>query len=242
MQNGEQGKGDLFGIAAYGEALNTLTKGAVDGVGAFLSRICLPAAEEFGLLLRDKVSTWRAKNAVKIAQKAEKILIDAGYSNLHAPPRLVMKILSEGSWTDDEKVISFWAGLLASSCTKDGKDESNVIFLNILSQITSLQAKVIEYGCSHTTIKASEHGLLYAEELDATIMDIKSIVESEDLHRIDRELDHLRSLGMIGGTMSAGGISLESGTVYVTPTPLSLQLYSRCKGHSGPLNNFYSIE
>jgi hypothetical protein len=35
------------------EAVKIATKGAVDGVGAFLSRICLPAAEEFGLLCRD---------------------------------------------------------------------------------------------------------------------------------------------------------------------------------------------
>ena len=54
----------MFGLAAYGEALNTLAKGAVDGASAFLSKICLPAAEEFGLLLRDKLSVWRAKNAI----------------------------------------------------------------------------------------------------------------------------------------------------------------------------------
>lgn len=63
---------DIFGIRPLAEAINTLTKGAVDGAGAFLSRICLPAAEEFGLMLRDKVSSWRAKNAVAIIQKAEK--------------------------------------------------------------------------------------------------------------------------------------------------------------------------
>ena len=138
MTTEDQGKGDLFGLAAYGEAINTLAKGAVDGAGAFLSKICLPAAEEFGLLLRDKVSAWRAKNAIDITQEAEKILADQNALEVHAHPRLVMKILSEGSWTNDEKVKSFWAGLLASSCTEDGNDESNVIFLNILSQITSL--------------------------------------------------------------------------------------------------------
>ena len=102
-----QGKGDLFGLAAYGEALNTLAKGTVDGAGAFLNKICLPAAEEFGLLLRDKVSGWRAKNAIEITQKAEQILTDQDVSDVHAHPRLVMKIISEGSWTNDERVKSF---------------------------------------------------------------------------------------------------------------------------------------
>lgn len=40
------------------QPLNTLAQGAVDGAGAFLGRICLPAAEEFGLLLRDKVGFY----------------------------------------------------------------------------------------------------------------------------------------------------------------------------------------
>lgn len=242
MPNEKQGKGDLLVLAAYGEAINTLTKGAVDGAGAFLSRICLPAAEEFGLLLRDKVSTWRATNAVGIIQEAEQILNSHGTGDAHAHPRLVMKILSEGSWTDDEKVKSFWAGLLASSCTEDGKDESNVIFLNILSQITSLQAKVIEYGCTHTPIKTSEHGLIYAEDFIITIKEVMAIVESKDLHRIDRELDHLRSLELIGGTTTGGGIGMQSGTADITPSPLALQLYSRCKGHSVPPEKFYTIE
>jgi len=37
------------------EAINTVTTSVVGGAEAFLGRICLPAAEEFGLLLRDRV-------------------------------------------------------------------------------------------------------------------------------------------------------------------------------------------
>jgi len=72
MPDEEQNKGDIFGIASYGKALNTLTKGVVDGAEAFLSRICLPAAEEFGLLLQDKVSAWRKNNTIAIIIEAQK--------------------------------------------------------------------------------------------------------------------------------------------------------------------------
>ena len=66
----EDGKSlDVFGIKPVADSINTVTKGAVDGAGAFFGRICLPAAEEFGLLLRDKVSAWRARNIVRIAEK-----------------------------------------------------------------------------------------------------------------------------------------------------------------------------
>ncbi len=63
---------DILGIKPIADSVNTVTKGTVDGASAFLSRICLPAAEEFGLLLRDKVSAWRSNNAIAIAHKAKK--------------------------------------------------------------------------------------------------------------------------------------------------------------------------
>ena len=65
---------DLLGIKPIGEAINAATKAAIDAASAFLGRICLPAAEEFGLLIRDKISFWRLKNFLKISEKAENLL------------------------------------------------------------------------------------------------------------------------------------------------------------------------
>jgi hypothetical protein len=241
MSNEDQKKKDLSGVPSSGEALNTVAKETVDSASAFLRGICLPAAEEFGLLLRDKVSDWRAKNALEITREAEAILAGKGVENVHAHPRIVMNILTEGSWSDDSQVKSFWAGLLASSCTEDGKDESNVIFLHILSQITSLQAKVLEHCCTHSTIKISEYGCVYAEFPLKIIDDLFVIAQTGDLQRIDRELDHLNSLQLIGGGIE-GGIGMTTNKANITPTPLALQLYARCKGHSGPLEEFYKTE
>lgn len=70
----EPKKGDIFGLRPFGEATKIVAKGTMEGMGAFLGRICLPAAEEFGLLLRDKVGQWRAKNAACVTAKAESML------------------------------------------------------------------------------------------------------------------------------------------------------------------------
>ena len=95
---------DILGIKPIGESINTLTKGAVDGASAFLGRICLPAAEEVGLLLRDKVSHWRAQNLVKIAGKAEKSWGPQALGEKHAHPRLIFQTLENGSWADADEV------------------------------------------------------------------------------------------------------------------------------------------
>ena len=134
---------DLLGIKPVADSVNTITKGAVDGAGAFLSRICLPAAEEFGFLIRDKVSNWRAKNALSVISKAEKKFNKASVSEKSsAHPRLVISIIENGSWPDDDLVQNMWAGLLASSCSPANDDESNLIFVNFLAQMTSSEAKI----------------------------------------------------------------------------------------------------
>ncbi len=53
---------DVLGIKPFGESVSTIVKGGVDGAGAFLSRICLPAAEEYGFYLQDQIRSRRSKN------------------------------------------------------------------------------------------------------------------------------------------------------------------------------------
>jgi hypothetical protein len=243
MNNKDEKTGDIFGIAAYGEALNTLARGVVEGAGAFLSRICLPAAEEFGFLLRDKISAWRGNNAINIALKAETKFSNLSKGEkLHAHPRLVMKVLEHGSWIDDEKVQEMWSGLLVSSCTEDGQDETNLIFMNILSQITSVQAAILNYACVNSEKSVSNAGWLLSEVL--LMIDLRQLCEItgiDDFHRLDRELDHLRALGLIGGGYS-GGFREDSTEADITPAALALQMYVRCQGYKGSPVEFFGLE
>lgn len=231
---------DVLGIKPVGEAINTVVKGTVDGASAFLSRICLPAAEEFGLLLRDKVSQWRTRNLIRLAEKAEKKLNANKAEDVHGHPRLVSAILEHGSWTENDEVQEMWAGLLASSCTKDGDDDSNLIFINLLSQLSTLQVKVLNYTCRKAEKRVTKHGLIYSEELRIRAQELIEVTEINDLQRLDRELDHLKSLDLI-----KGGFQLEynvAGARYadpatgglptgaIKPLALGLSLFVRAQG------------
>jgi hypothetical protein len=141
------GAHDLFGIAPVARAVERVTDSAVGAAEAVLARVCLPAAEEFGLLLRDKVSEWRRRNAVATVQKPQRRLEEAASEDRHAPPRLILESLSHASWTDSEEVQEMWAGLLASSCTHGGRDDGNWIFINLLGQLTEMQAHVVKFAC-----------------------------------------------------------------------------------------------
>jgi hypothetical protein len=74
-------------------------------------------AEEPGLLWRDRIAHWRAKHAHAIATKAQELLGDNS-TRLHAHPRLVIKVMEHGSWSDDDMLQDMWAGLLARNVKK----------------------------------------------------------------------------------------------------------------------------
>lgn len=234
---------DIFGIKPVADSLKIVTKSVIDAAGAFLSRICLPAAEEFGLMLSDRVKHWREINKVRLLQKAEEKLIKYNpEKDQHAHPRLVAEILNKGSWEANEEVQDMWAGLLASSCTKDDTDESNLLFINILSQLTSLQAKILNYVCENGRKTLSKAGWLQsADELVVHLDILQTITNCTDFHRLDRELDHLRNLGLIGQSGLGGGFGPDSTDADITPTGLALQMYVRCKGFIDDPSTFFEL-
>jgi len=234
---------DLLGIKPFADSVKVVTQAIVDGTSAFLSRICLPVAEEFGLAIRDRVHYWREVNKVIILQKAQQKLNKYSTENgKQAHPRIVAEILNQGSWVDTEDIQNMWAGLLASACTQDGKDESNLIFINVLRQLTTLQASILNYCCVNSKKELSSAGWIGAKEaLIVSLEKLFQITGCEDFHRLDRELDHLRSLELIGSGIGAGGFSEHSTDADITPSGLALQMYVRCQGYIGSPNQYFGI-
>lgn len=231
---------DIFGIKPAAEAVNSITKAAIDGAGAFLSRICLPAAEEYGLLLRDKVSAWRAKNATAIAEKAS-VMFDAlpDSQNRHAHPRIVGAVIEHGSWADDEDVRGMWAGLLATSCTETGRSEENLIYVNLLAQLTTSQARIVNFACECARKMKSETGLLLAEEFFPQLEEVVQASGTNDIHILDLEVDHLREAGLLD--RNSGLSPQKDRPPKLTPSAIALQLYVRCQGYAGSPVDYFNL-
>ena len=131
-----------------------------------------------------------------------------------------------------------WAGLLASSCTIDGRDESNLMFIHLLSQLTVSQVRIIDYACKTARIRKFGGGLLFPDTLIRTQDELKALSLIDDLHRLDRELDHLVSIGLL--LFEHAGFDVrQQGVVGLTPSPLALQMYARCNGVAGDPSQYY---
>jgi len=233
---------DVLGLASYGEALHTLTKGAVDGASAFLGRICLPAAEELGELFRDRIRAWRAANAVRIAQAAErKVLAASGTAEVSAHPRIVGAVFEHGSWSDNSEVQDMWAGLLASACTPDGHDEENYLFISLLQQLTTSQARILNYACTSAPKLLTRQGLIWGGNFMPTLTQVLKASDITDIHRLDRELDHLRALELIDGGYDMDAMGAPDPHIRLIPTSLALSLFVRCQGRREPPPQFFGV-
>lgn len=205
-----------------------------DFICGVLSRVCNPAAEELGLLFRDHVSEWRRKHAQSILAKAEEKLKDR--TNVFGHPRLICEAVEKGSWSDDDEVHDMWAGLLASSCTSDGKDESNLIFMSLLGQMTASEVRLLNH-LAPTAPKIISFGLTLGSER-IRFSDVLRIMQLPDMDRVQMEIEHLRALGIFA---DAAQETIAPRANVWDLRMLGLRLYVRGRGFVGSPEEFFGI-
>lgn len=201
-----------------------------------LEAICKPAAEELGFILRDKLRVYRLKNITPILQEARAMLERRGsLGNLKGHPRIAVKVIEEGSLVEDSDLQKMWAGILASSCTEDGTDETNLIFVNIIAQLSSSQARIIRLPFIEGNYLAYQHDGSEYTDLEKERSELISYTGLPNWGILKRELDHLNSLGLVSYSLTSNP---QRTTVRLHYDEAALRLYARCQGYTGTLQQF----
>jgi hypothetical protein len=226
-------KSDLLGLAPYGEAIKVATEKTIDGISKFLNALCMPACEEFGLYLKDNVSSWRRKNAIKMLGCAEEITKTINIQGT-VHPKTLHHIIEAASWEDNTEVNKLWSGLLASAIGT-GQDGGDQLYIETLKSISPSQCKLIIYGVNSCTVRDNEKGLLLSDPLTITIDEALSIVGYSDIQRLDREIDDLHRKDLI-----CNGIDVEDLVVDIAPRPLAMHLISRCQNGQTDICTYFS--
>ncbi len=237
---------DILGLKPVSDAIKLTMEKSFEAAGAILRRICLPAAEEFGLMLQDKVRYWRLKNIVNFIEKTEgKLEFRENKLELKAHPRLVNSILENVSWQENDKIQDLWAGLLASSCSANQINDDNIIYIEILKQLTPSEANIIEYWSQHSEVDIDEASI--TRPTKGILMSAKEffqVVNSEDLDKLNSEINHLKGLDLI-----QEGMGLASGFFYregnpelqmgLKITPLALNLFVKGQGYPNNIKSYF---
>ncbi len=226
-----QGPTDLLGLAPYGEAIREATTLTLEGAGAFLGKICLPAAEEFGLLLRDRVSNWRSKNLAARLSEASVALTAKGVEPREIPMRTAIPLLEGASREDESSLAVLWSALIANAANPDG-DEVPPIFPVILGQLSPLDARVL--ACISTLASS---GLPPDAEPQAPARwgarrsEIGELIGGVSADDLDVAITVLMTLGLV---FDEPVVRASNGSVFLSdneefcPSPLGQRFLSAC--------------
>ena len=209
------------------------------GAVAFLSRICTGGAGPIGQLLHGRLSNHKLANAVAIALQAENLLtFEPMADQLQADPELVVRILEDGSCTDEDWLMDFWGGLLATSCTCDGRNGSSKVLVELFAELTTYPVRILTVVCTRATKVVGESGSVSALPLACNKEELKVTTGSRGV-QIDRDIERLCDLGLIEKIGPNSPTLLGSDEILLTPSILALQLFARCNGYRGLLQDAY---
>lgn len=195
MEDNKRAIHDIFGIKPFGEAAEQITKAAIEGVTSFLNIVFKPGLEELGYMFKDKVRLWRLNNIIKVIEKAKgRMSFDGQELNLYANPRVGLSIMECCSEVDNDELQEMWAGLFVSSCTSDGCDDSNMNFVDLLRRMSSVEARIIDYSCKNCKKQLYPNKLIAADDIIIPLEDLCKIAGTDNIYRLDSELDHMRSI------------------------------------------------
>jgi len=116
---------------------------AVPGEWAF-RKMLGPTLDAFGEDLAKAYAAGRDRILAAATRKTPN-LEDGGRTNL----RITADVFRSGSFTDDEICAEYFGGVLASSRSHDGKDDSAIFYLEIIKSLSSSQLK-LHYYIYHT--------------------------------------------------------------------------------------------
>lgn len=231
----------LKGVSERTEPEDILSEFRLAGAISFLCGLCPSASEEVRDLLREGLSNYRARSVVEIALRAQELISLSG--NLEAmriSPRVLLRILQDGSWADTEAIQQLWAGLLATACSPKGEDESNLSFVDLLSQLTPAHIRLLAAACTRSTKILTGAGKLSSTPVACSTQELMRVTGSRDGLRIDRDIDHLADLGLLERREKSAFFT-EAEDAKIAPTTLGLLLYARCNGFRGTPQDFYGV-
>jgi hypothetical protein len=200
------------------------------GTILILCRLCRAEAHEAILLLGGELDDTRTENAMEIVDGAEELLAaEPDGEKLRAHPQLVLSLLKFGSWAHDDLTKQLWAGLLASSCSAEGTDESNQVFVDLLVNVTTSQCHIFFEACRRALASvAGAEGRPLAPIVLAPD-EMTRLTGLHDVSRIATDMAYLFNSGLTERNFDFTSY-LPMDNFDITPSVYGLELYKRCKG------------
>lgn len=110
-----------------------------------LKTIAGPAADELGLVLRDRIREYRFKRQIRFFTKFKQLCADASIKPKEVNIPLLMDILDRASMEPDDELQDLWANLLANAADPNYKGLITVTFPDILKHLSKEEAVLLNH-------------------------------------------------------------------------------------------------
>ena len=198
----------------------------------FLQEICPTAEEEIRHALHERFSNKRVASAVQIALEAEDLAdgsVNTGPMLAHSD--IVVRVLENGSWIEEDWIRRMWAGLLVSSCTSDGEDKSNLPFIDLMARFTPIHLRILSFVCRRAADAIAAGKPEAKLDVYSTTKELMEAADSHSFQRIQQTIGHLCGFGLLQEasrpSYTAGDDKVKTRT---TPTVMGLRMYAHCMG------------
>lgn len=126
--------------------LGTTVVEATEKMGGFLSHILNEPITEAVGIFGDKLKFMRWKRKLRIVDEVNRILDERGVESTRPiPPKLAIPILEQASLEENDELQDIWCRLIANSLDPNFLLEIRYAFIDIIKNLTPLDAKVLKY-------------------------------------------------------------------------------------------------
>lgn len=127
--------------------LTDAAKQALEPIRDIVNRITGPLADEIGESLALIARPYRIALGVKMLQKTQRMVKEAGMPAQPVPPRLFLPMLEAASIENDEDLHTRWAALLANAATSPGSVHPS--YIEMLKQLDPQDAALLDKLYDH---------------------------------------------------------------------------------------------
>lgn len=222
---------------AWEETARTAGK-AVDATreaGGFIARYISGPLEQGIGIFEDRLKYVRWKRQVRLMERADEFLRRRGLSNPSRPVplKLAIPLLQEGALEDDDELQDQWARLLANAADAESGVEVHRSYIEILSQITPLEARILATIYDIPFNEAQHRGIATEGLPDSARLIPEEKKEPREVRDPSDEvmlaLGNLARLGCVRPMGTFGGGELFR---HVNPTVLGREFVAACRERS----------
>ena len=152
-------------------------KGTAEGLikpfSDLLAKLLGPAAEEVGLTLKDSVQVWRKRRRIRLFQRLEAFIHDAGFDPIAVSPKILLASLDWASVEDDDCLQDRWAALLANAADPRQRQDKLIIHVSVLKELSAGEVRFLDTLYDYVIERLSRgirpgaaHGLGWEVEMD----------------------------------------------------------------------------